>query len=152
MISNEKNFDVIISSYILNEFEFVEQSITSFNENDEYDINNVFFRIVNDFIKRQNYFINITNIEKTRENVKNKIYFQCNRNKSFKNDNVDKRNIVSKRIECFFKTLDVFIVNDKWTLKRIVDSKYNHDRDVENDYIKIREYFMTFVVRKNIKQ
>ena len=46
-----KNFDIIISSYMLNEFEFVEQFMTSFNENDEYDINDAFFRVVNDFIK-----------------------------------------------------------------------------------------------------
>ena len=37
-------------------------------------------------------------------------------------------------------------------MKKIVDSNHIHENDDENFHAKIRQYFMNFVVRANIKQ
>ena len=70
MISNDMFKHVIASFFILNEYEFVENFMTSFSLNETYNILEQFLEIVNVFIKQQNYVVIIKNVKNNRANVK----------------------------------------------------------------------------------
>ena len=70
MISNDMFKHVIASLLILNEYEFVENLMTSFSLNETYNILEQFLEIVNVFIKQQNYVVIIKNVKNNRANVK----------------------------------------------------------------------------------
>ena len=70
MISSNMFKHDITSFFIFNEFEFVDDFITSSLLNETYNILEQFFQIVNVFIKQQNYIVIIKNVKNNRANVK----------------------------------------------------------------------------------
>ena len=70
MISSNMFRHDITSLFILNEFEFVDDFMTSSSLNKIYNIFEQFFQIVNVFIKQQNYVVIIKNVKNNRANVK----------------------------------------------------------------------------------
>ena len=113
MISNVEKNDAQSKSFAFDDFEFVKKLIKSSIKDEKYEILEIFLRVFNDFSKIENYVINNTRIDRSRAKIKNKIYLNCNRKKKFKNESVDKRNVVSKRIDCFFYAIDVFNEKNK---------------------------------------
>ena len=113
MISSVEKNDVQSKNFAFDDFEFVKKLMKSFVKNEKYEILEIFLKIFNDFSKIENYVINNTRIDRSRVKIKNKMYLNCNREKKFKNESVDKRNVVSKRIDCSFYAIDVFNEKNK---------------------------------------
>ena len=113
MISNVEKNNVQSKSFAFDDFKFVKKLMKSFIENEKYETFKTFLKVFNDFSKIENYVINNTRIDCSRVEIKNKIYLNCNREKKFKNESVDKRNVVSKRIDCSFYAIDVFNKKNK---------------------------------------
>ena len=113
MISNVEKNDVQSKNFTFDDFEFVKKFMKSFVKNEKYEILEIFLRVFNDFSKIENYVINNTRIDCSRVKIKNKMYLNCNQKKKFKNENIDKRNVVSKRIDCFFYAIDIFNEKNK---------------------------------------
>lgn len=86
----------------------------------KYDDNKIVFKTLNKFINFHEYFVN--NIETTiSRDIKFKIYIDCIENKNSNDRNIV-RNIVSKRIDYFFKINDIYTKSSTLTLKTIVIS------------------------------
>ena len=151
MISSVKNNDAQFENFTFNNFKFVKKFIKSFAKNEKYETLKIILRIFNKFSKIENYVINITKIDRSRVKIKNKMYLNCNREKKFKNENTDKRNVVSKRIDCLFHVINVFNEKNKYIFHQVLNSIYNHDRLQKNDHVRNRRYFMTFKIRENLK-
>ena len=115
-----------------------------------YNFEHEMQKVFNDFSKQHNYFIIKKNIERDRRNLKNKNYFRCIRKNEIENTNTDKRKIVSKRIKCFFKIYDIFIENNKWKFEKIMNKTHNHENLNQNNYTKLRQYFMTEKIKIHI--
>ena len=113
MISNVEKNNIQSKNFAFDDFEFVKKLMKSFVKNEKYEILETLLRVFNNFSKIENYVINNTRIDRSRVKIKNKMYLNCNREKKFKNESVDKRNVVSKRIDCSFYAIDVFNEKNK---------------------------------------
>ena len=99
--------DMFDDFFIFEKFESIDEFMQFSSLKNEYDNNANFFENFNVFIKRQEYAVNITETKRNKTKLKNKMYIDCTREKKFANTNIDKRNVVFERIDCFFKIVDV---------------------------------------------
>ena len=98
--------------YFFDEYENAQHSMSFSKLKNAYDEFEFFLKIINEFIKNHDYAINIRNFNKIKKNIKNVVYFCCNKKQKVKfNKNHERCKVKFKRIECFFQVVDKLIDN-----------------------------------------
>ena len=110
---HEYEFNDFLFVVVVIDFELIERSMSSSFLKEVYNFEHEMQKVLNDFSKQHGYSIIKEGTERDRRNLKNKIYFRCTREDEIENISIDKREIVSKRIKCFFKIYDILIENNK---------------------------------------
>ena len=137
--------------FIINEFESIDEIMTSsFLKNQYADVFEL-LKVVNDFIKNQRYVVVIRNFKWNKKDEKTIAYFCCTKNQKVKNNtSKEDRNVVSKRTDCFFQIV-AKLENNTWTFKRINIETHNHEESAQFFHTRLRNQFMKrFDVQKNI--
>ena len=113
MKHEDDQHDMLDDFFISEKFESTDELMQLSSLKDVYDSSEDLFEDFNAFIKRQEYAVNITKTERSKAELKNKMYIDCTREKKLANTSTDKRNVVFKRIDCSFKVVDVLNEIDK---------------------------------------
>ena len=128
--------------FIINEFESIDEIMTSSFLKNQYA--NVFelVKVVNDFIKNQRYAVVIRNFKWNKKDEKTIAYLCCTKNQKVRNSTSTKnRNAAFRRTDCFFQIV-AKLENNIWTLKRINIEIHNHEENAQFFHTRLRNQFM----------
>ena len=143
--------DVMKKHYVFNDFENAQVSMSSSSLNEKYNNFQNLKKTINEFIKNYDYVVNFRNSNINKKNIKNTIYFCCNKNQIVKlNKNIEQRNVKFKRTKCFWQII-IKLIDNKWILTRINRTKHNHEKNDEFFHFILRRYKKTSKIKTFIK-